>query len=45
MFLYCKTYIGRVDKMYAPCAFLLVEAIPFSESLYMVWDMAPIEII
>ena len=27
------------------CAFLLVEAIPSSGSHYMVWDIAPIEII
>ena len=28
-----------------PCAFLSVEAIPSSGSHYMVWDIAPIEII
>ena len=28
-----------------PCTFLFVKAIPSSGSLYLVWDMAPIEII
>ena len=46
----CRSYMGKTGRgaFYTPTphpsfTFLFMEAIPLSGSLYLVWDMAPIE--